>query len=201
MTKKLSKKKAPGVARIYLSTTGHKELESLIKSVKSPLEFSLKKVLLSLKNHPKYKRWMKWGGRPRSLGLLLCSDKEIRAYNRDFRKMDKATDVLSFPSIEAQETLGTGEKGYLGDMIISMETVERAALRESRQVDAELVEVFVHGVLHLLGFDHLVGKGVTKKDALEMKTLQRELFEKLWPLITKRYGNFVKKRKRHQRIS
>lgn len=173
----------------------------LAKNCQRPLRDTLAHVLRAMRKHSKFLEWKAWGGAPTSLGLLICSDAEIRAYNRDYRKMDKATDVLSFPTIEASAEPMAGSEGYLGDMIISFETVERAAKRVRRTTQNELVEVFVHGILHLLGFDHLIGKGVTKKDAAEMKTLQRELFAELRPLITKRYGSFVKKRQRHQRIS
>ena len=154
----------------------------------------LREELKILEQHPKMKLWRKWGGRPVGLGLLVCDDKEIRRYNRDYRKMDKATDVLSFPSIEASTAPTFGSEGYLGDMIISLETVERAATRVGRPVSEEFLEVFVHGVLHLLGFDHLVGKGITRQDAKEMKTLQAQLFARLRAPIKKRYGNFVQKR-------
>lgn len=171
------------------------------KSLEKPLQWVLEQTLKSMRHHRYFAKWKTWGGQPHALGLLICSDADIRTYNREYRNIDKATDVLSFPSIEGGPVPVLGAEGYLGDMIISLETVERASMRMKRPLADELVEVFVHGILHLLGFDHVVGKGVTKKDASEMKSLQAELFAELRAPIKKRYGNFVKKRQRHQRIS
>ncbi|HVJ64520.1 MAG TPA: rRNA maturation RNase YbeY [Bdellovibrionota bacterium] len=170
-------------------------LQRRCRGFAAALSFVLGEELKSLREHPRYAKWQSWGdARPASLGLLICGDEEIRTYNRDYRKMDKATDVLSFPAHEASAEPAPGMEGYLGDLIISLETVERAAVRVKRPLTDEFVEVFVHGVLHLLGFDHLVGKGVTKRDAVEMKSLQAELFKKLRAPIKKRYGSFVQKR-------
>ncbi len=87
----------------------------------------------------------------REVSVLLTDDQEIWALNRDFRGVDKPTDVLAFAFDEAEE----GMMGpSLGDVAIS---VERAALQAtSRRVtlDAELELLVVHGCLHLLGYDH-----------------------------------------------
>jgi len=150
-----------------------------------------KLVLSELKPHKKHKIWQETcGSVPKSLGLLICSDSEIREYNKSYRKLDKATDVLSFPSLElAQGNDHNVVDSYMGDMVISLETVQRAAKRHRRAVDDELVEVFVHGVLHLLGFDHVK---VKKADAQEMRNVQRILFKKAKKLITMGHGRIVK---------
>jgi probable rRNA maturation factor len=181
------------MAKVELSFLSD-DLKKQCKSYSAPLSRVLSMQLRLLKSHSKLLGWKEWGGSPKNLGLLICCDQEIRQYNRDYRKMNKATDVLSFPTIEASDTPILGNEGYLGDMIISLETVQRAASRIKRPVTEEFLEVFIHGVLHLIGFDHLVRAGVTRADAAEMKSLQAELFEAIRAPIKKHYGNFVKKR-------
>jgi len=93
-------------------------------------------------------------GRPRcEVALLLTCDEEIRALNRHYRKLDRATDVLSF---HQQDLHGEGDPAsdgvFLGDIVISVET----ALRRSGKVrlSGELARLCVHGLCHLFGYDH-----------------------------------------------
>ena len=102
--------------------------------------------------------------------IVLVSDRVIHRLNRDFRKQDKATDVLSFPA----ETLGPLglDKDFLGDMIISVETARRQALARNHSLERELCVLVIHGLLHLLGHDHEVDGGEMRRKELK---LQREL--------------------------
>lgn len=79
------------------------------------------------------------------INLVLVDDPEIRRLNKKFRKKDKATDVLSFEM---------GEDGVLGDIAISEPTTKRNAKRYGVTYRQELKRLVVHGVLHLLGYDH-----------------------------------------------
>jgi probable rRNA maturation factor len=87
------------------------------------------------------------------LTLLLTDDAQIQQLNRDFRGEDKPTDVLSFP---AGATLpGMGEAvAYLGDIAISAPYAQRQAQAAGHPLTAELQLLAIHGVLHLLGYDH-----------------------------------------------
>jgi probable rRNA maturation factor len=80
------------------------------------------------------------------LSLLLVGDRAIRALNRRWRGKDRATDVLSFPA--------AGPGPLLGDVVISLDTADRAAQEEGRTLGAELDRYLAHGILHLLGHDH-----------------------------------------------
>lgn len=80
-----------------------------------------------------------------TINLVLVDDKEIQRLNATFRHKDKPTDVLAFPM---------NEDGILGDIAISTETTERNARRYGVGYKAELKRLVVHGVLHLLGYDH-----------------------------------------------
>lgn len=89
----------------------------------------------------------------RAFTVVLVSDAAIRRYNRDFRGKDQATDVLSFPAGKPERPAeAAGE--YLGDIVISAETARRQARRVGHSIENEIGILALHGVLHLLGFDH-----------------------------------------------
>jgi probable rRNA maturation factor len=86
------------------------------------------------------------------LSVLLCDDAVIRALNRDFRRRDRPTDVLSFSMREGEG--GRLPRAPLGDVVISVETARRQARRAKRTITAEVTMLLAHGLLHLLGLDH-----------------------------------------------
>lgn len=88
-----------------------------------------------------------------ALTIFLTDDDHIRAMNRRYRGEDNSTDVLSFP-IGDPLPLGDELKIYLGDIAISLSTAERQAQVKKHSVLGELQLLTVHGVLHLLGYDH-----------------------------------------------
>jgi probable rRNA maturation factor len=83
--------------------------------------------------------------------LVLTNDAQIQKLNRRFRGEDHVTDVLSFP--EDEPDLETGQR-YLGDVVISLQRARAQAKAGGHSLQAELQLLAVHGVLHLLGFDH-----------------------------------------------
>lgn len=85
------------------------------------------------------------------LALSLSDDRELRALNRTFAREDHATDVLSFAQQEARSR-GVGRA--LGDIVISVPTARRQARAGRRPLLSELVHLAVHGLAHLLGYDH-----------------------------------------------
>jgi len=102
--------------------------------------------------------------------IVLASDRAIRRLNRDFRNQDKPTDVLSFPT--GQEGPPHLDKAGLGDMILSVETARRQAFARHHSLERELCVLVIHGLLHLLGYDHQVDRGEMRRKELK---LQREL--------------------------
>jgi probable rRNA maturation factor len=86
------------------------------------------------------------------LSILITDDEEISSLNRSYRGIDRPTDVLSFSQIEGEGPFTWPE--LLGDVVISSETAERQALELGHTVLDEMKRLLVHGVLHLLGFDH-----------------------------------------------
>src|SRR2546422_5434634 len=114
-------------------------------------------------------------------GLTVClvSDAEIAGLNETFRKKKGPTDVLSFPLVvrrkpvrlrRGSRTVKTGE--YLGDIAISPATAQRYAKKNGRKLSNELQVLILHGVLHLLGYDHETDRG-------EMERVERKLRKRL----------------------
>ena len=99
-----------------------------------------------------------------SVTVAFVSDKKIRELNRQFRRVDKATDVLSFPS--------DSDDGDLGDIAISIQTAARQAKQNGLTLDGEIAQLILHGLLHLSGYDHETDNG-------EMNRLELRLRKKL----------------------
>jgi len=96
-----------------------------------------------------------------TLTVAVVDDAEIRRLNRDFRGIDRPTDVLSFPADDAAAEFilppgaETGsEPTYLGDVVISLDRAEAQAAEYGHSLDREMAFLAVHGTLHLLGHDH-----------------------------------------------
>ena len=109
------------------------------------------------------------------LSLLLTDDVEIQELNRTYRDLDKATDVLSFP----QDKDAVNETGdtLLGDVVISVETAARQAEEHHLSFNEELILLTIHGILHLLGYDH----ERSPQEARIMQDKTQVVFETLFP--------------------
>jgi probable rRNA maturation factor len=113
--------------------------------------------------------------------VALIDDAEIQRLNAAFRGKHKPTDVLSFPwqdgAREVPETPGENLSGFLGDVIISVETARRNARKEGHSLPTEIQQLMLHGLLHLLGYDHETDRG--EMNALEMRLRQKLGIERL----------------------
>jgi probable rRNA maturation factor len=105
------------------------------------------------------------------LTILLTGDEEIRSLNNQYLQIDEPTDVLSFP---AGYTDPDTDTPYLGDVIISLPRAQEQASKGEHTLEQELQLLVVHGVLHLLGFDHL-----EEADQNEMWAVQAEALAQL----------------------
>lgn len=103
------------------------------------------------------------------LSVLLCSDAEIRPLNAQWRDKDEATDVLSFPQHDEDEQ--GGQADVLGDVVISVDTTIRQSQEFGHSELAELRVLLVHGLCHLLGYDHLDAEEAVEMKALEARVL------------------------------
>ena len=105
------------------------------------------------------------------ISLLLTGDERIRELNKEYRDKDYATDVLSFPMSEDP----FAEGGMLGDIAISLDTAKEQADEAAIRIERELAFLFIHGLLHLLGYDHEQGPDEEE----EMFDLQEEILRNL----------------------
>ncbi|MEK7851130.1 MAG: rRNA maturation RNase YbeY [Deltaproteobacteria bacterium] len=99
------------------------------------------------------------------LSILFMDDEGIRGLNRDYRKKDMPTDVLSFPMREGE--FGDMNPDILGDVVISLDTAKRQAVGRGETLHEEVNLLLVHGILHLLGFDH--ERSATEARAMKAK--------------------------------
>jgi len=106
------------------------------------------------------------------LSIALVGDVEIKELNRDYRNRPRATDVLSFSLVEGDHS--DHRRGMLGDVVISVETAARQAADMHRSLDERVVRLLIHGVLHLIGHDH-----VDDNEAHEMAAEERRLWRVL----------------------
>tara|TARA_Y100001970_G_scaffold196034_1_gene238333 strand:- start:2794 stop:3255 length:462 start_codon:yes stop_codon:yes gene_type:complete len=103
------------------------------------------------------------------LTLLLSNNKEIKKLNKKFRNKNKSTDVLSFPF---NEKLRIKKNAYLGDIIISYNFMSHPKTKNFQIFRNRVIKIFIHGFLHLLGFDHSKDKDYKKMIKEEKKIYQ-----------------------------
>jgi probable rRNA maturation factor len=106
------------------------------------------------------------------LSLVFTDDAHIRSLNAAWRNKDKATNVLSFPAFPAKR--GSTLPPMLGDIILASQTIAREAALEGKPFDHHLSHLILHGLLHLLGYDH-----ETEAEAEEMEAAERRALERL----------------------
>ena len=100
------------------------------------------------------------------LTILLSNNKNIKKLNKKFRKKNKPTDILSFPY---EKKVNVKKTTYLGDIIISYEFINKPKALNNLEFKKNLIKIFIHGFLHLLGYDHIKLKDYKKMLAEEKK--------------------------------
>ena len=106
------------------------------------------------------------------LSILLTTDHEIQQLNSQYRGKDSATDVLSFPMNE--QLVAKDAVRQLGDVVISLETAEKQAKELGVFLEQEVLRLLIHGLLHLLGYDH---ENVSDDEAKRMQDKEAELYK------------------------
>lgn len=102
------------------------------------------------------------------ISVLLTDDAQQRVLNREWRQIDKSTNVLSFPQLEPFAPLA----GLVGDLSLARETLEREAAEMGIGFSDHFTHLVVHGFLHLLGYDHLEEDDAVRMENLETRILQ-----------------------------
>ena len=117
-----------------------------------------------------------YGAEDAEVSVTLTDDAHIHVINREYRGVDRPTDVISFALTESEEPeiIGGGEHEVLGDLIISLERMRAQAVEYGHTELRELSFLTVHGMLHLLGYDHMEAE-----ERLEMEEEQRVVMEEL----------------------
>ena len=110
-------------------------------------------------------------GRAGDASILLTTGDVIRQLNRDFRHIDRVTDVLTFPAWEGGDSV---EDGYLGDVAICVERAAEQAEEYGHSLERELAFLSVHGALHLMGYDHM-----TPEEEESMTSRQTEILNEM----------------------
>ena len=94
---------------------------------------------------------------------------EIQQLNKQYRNKDKKTNILSFPSDLPSEI----NADFIGDIVLSPEVIRQEAQQQNKTVNAHFVHLIIHGILHLLGFDHSETDEAEKMESLEIELLQQ----------------------------
>ena len=89
------------------------------------------------------------------IGVTFTDNEGIQEINREYRNIDSATDVLSFPMYEAEEALVDEEVILFGDIVISLERAQEQSVEFGHSLEREVMYLLVHGLLHLCGYDHM----------------------------------------------
>ncbi len=109
------------------------------------------------------------------IAIRLTNDDDVHALNRDYRSADKATNVLSFPMLDQQglESIADAPgEALLGDIVLALGVCEREADARGIGLQAHATHLIIHGVLHLLGFDHIDDAEATAMESIERLTLR-----------------------------
>ena len=109
------------------------------------------------------------------LTLILSNNKKIKILNQKFRKKNKHTDVLSFPF---EKKILNKKEFYLGDIIISFNYMNDPKNLTNEEFTEKTVKIFIHGFLHLLGYDH-----INDIDYKKMQTAEKNIFNKVKKLL------------------
>ena len=137
--------------------------KSFNKKIKNPKKY-FKQKLKKISNIIKF-----FKGKNITFTILLTNSLNMQKLNKKFRKHNKSTDVLSFPSFSSKRLkLMKEKKIYIGDIAASYEAIH---LRSKKNFFEEFDKVWVHGLLHLIGYDHIRDKDFYKMDKIEKRIL------------------------------
>jgi probable rRNA maturation factor len=107
----------------------------------------------------------------KNVSVKICSDAEMRTFNKTYRGIDQTTDVLSFV-LDFKEP--HSNENYLGDIVISYQTAKKQAREHHQSLEDEMTFLLIHGLLHLSGYDH-----ETLADERKMFSRQENIFKKV----------------------
>lgn len=107
-----------------------------------------------------------------SVAISLAADERVRGLNKQYRGKDAPTNVLSFPNEDDFDV--PGEAPHLGDIILARGVVEREAREQGKSIENHIAHLVIHGLLHLVGYDH-----IDDTDAEEMESLEADILARM----------------------
>ncbi len=110
----------------------------------------------------------------KEVSIVLTDDKHIQALNKTYLGRDKTTNVISFSLQEGEH--GNINPQLLGDVVISLDTAQKDALKGNLALEQEIEYLLIHGILHLLGYNH---ENTSQAETRKMKQKEKEIFSKL----------------------
>ncbi|WP_316975901.1 rRNA maturation RNase YbeY [Shumkonia mesophila] len=111
-------------------------------------------------------------GLPAEASLVLADDALVQGLNRDYRGMDKPTNVLTFANLDGDGPAPGGAPVLLGDIVLAYETTAAEAAAQGKPLADHFSHLVVHGMLHLLGFDHTSAAQAEEMEGLEIRVLK-----------------------------
>lgn len=114
-----------------------------------------------------------WPKEHYSLAVLGCDDARVAALNRDFRGKDQPTNVLSWPSVALDQPVPVPDWNELGDLALAYQTCAQEAKAQDKSFDAHVLHLLVHGILHLLGYDHVTSADAELMEETEILILAK----------------------------
>jgi probable rRNA maturation factor len=171
-----------GKLSLFLSDTGRIENRSQSQKLKEKLSAAIliTESLLKGKLSKEIKLTKKT-----EFSLTMCGNTKIKSLNRNYRQKDKVTDVLSFPMFESLRNKNCDpsvemlETVNLGDIVISKDVAKKQAKEFGLSYEQEVIHLFIHGLLHILGFDH----EVSSKEEKIMEELEQLLVKKIYKIL------------------
>lgn len=106
---------------------------------------------------------------PWACSLVVADNAVVQRLNQQFRQQDKPTNVLSFPAEDIEED----GRIYVGDIIIAADVIDAEAAAQGKALEYHLQHMAVHGILHLMGYDHQTPEQAQEMESLEIKILQQ----------------------------
>lgn len=106
--------------------------------------------------------------RPWEVAVRVASDDTVQGLNKEFRGKDKPTNVLSFPNDDDE----LEDRWYVGDVVLAAPTVEAEAVAQGKRLEHHVCHLVLHGLLHLVGYDHIKPAEAAVMETLETKLLQ-----------------------------
>ncbi|MFA7314536.1 MAG: rRNA maturation RNase YbeY [Candidatus Magasanikbacteria bacterium] len=140
---------------------------TVFKTVKNELlsELEIKNIIFFV---------LKKNNKDGDISVHIVGDKKIRDLNKKYRSKDRVTDVISFALEEGEPVLGTEEKDF-GDIFICLPQIIRQSKENNISAREEMIRMLIHGVLHVLGFDHMQEIDANKMFGLQEKFVKKML--------------------------